>query len=233
MASNKRGSSPFNIKQQIDQIASVLQSDFEASQQELCDSHAAEVAALREQLAACQQSLVDEKLRCTQLEAVVDSRSNKLSHAFYIWKSFGRRVFSSWRELVSLQKERVSVVEKLMTHLDQRQLLTSFEHWSKVAKSIAKSKKMQIEEEKVKYILTEVVAKYEHELQRLQTKLRAAELEIQHGIVERKRLEEKTKTLLLRGMAAMNLDTLQLFSGDSGEACETVRKTNAGGSGTS
>lgn len=212
---NDQGPILFDIKQQINQITSTLQATFEASQQELCGLHAAEVAALREQLAACEQSCADQEHSKNKLETLITSRNNKLARAFYVWRSFGRQVFLSWRQLTSLQKERISAAEKLAIQLDIRQLSLSFAHWSKVTNAIVLSQKKQIEEEKVKLMLKDVISKYEQERQHLREQLHIAEREVQHGKVERKRLEEATKTLLLRGMSAMNLDTLQLFSGDN------------------
>jgi len=69
-----------------------------------------------------------------------------------------------------------------------------------------------IHKEKLKVILKEVISRYEMELQRLQIELGEARAEINRGVAERTRLEENAKRLLLRGMMAMNVDALKLFS---------------------
>lgn len=83
---------------------------------------------------------------------------------------------------------------------------------------------------KLKVILKEVISRYEMELQRLQIELGEARSEIDRGVAERTKLEENTKRLLLRGMMAMNVDALTLFSeGDCGGGGGRVEKGADGG----
>ena len=79
MADDESGPKPFDVRQQIDQMASAPQSSFEATQRELCDSHVARVTALREQLAACRQACADQELRSERLETAMTSRAQKIA----------------------------------------------------------------------------------------------------------------------------------------------------------
>ena len=75
MADDESGPKPFNVKQQIDQMASAHQSSFESLQRELCNSHVTRVTALREQLASCRQACADQELRSERLETAMAPRA--------------------------------------------------------------------------------------------------------------------------------------------------------------
>lgn len=198
-----------NIKEQVEEIADTLRAKFEASQQEREVLHEIKITALRKQLVACQKNRGQAETNLAKTETKLSSRNDALARDFLLRRR-GRRLFSSWRDAASAQKRRASAVRRLIRRRRRRQLAASLARWSKSAKTTA-------EEERVAAILKEVISKYERELHRLREKLTAADQEVLEGIADRKRLEEQTRTLLLRGMAAMNLDALQLFSG---RACE-------------
>ena len=207
------------VKQQLDQIAQTLHSKFEESQQSLRETHAKTTNALHDRIGElekevkiCQQTSQTEKLHSTRLEHILCSRNNKLSHAFYAWKSVGRRVFLSWKEFAYFQKHRQSTTKKRVHQRNQRTLSKCLTQWLTITKSNNSSITQQMHHEKLKIILREVISQYEIKVNHLERELSGARLEIENGIMERKKLEERSRALLLKGMMAMNMDTFRLFS---------------------
>ena len=79
MADDESSPKPFDVKQQIDQMAPAHQSSFESLQRELCNPHVTRLTTLQEQLASCRQACADQELRSERLETAMASRAKQIT----------------------------------------------------------------------------------------------------------------------------------------------------------
>lgn len=84
--------------------------------------------------------------------------------------------------------------------------------WSRIVHGSRASQAQRRADERLKLVSAEIVDRYEAELQRQRTRVNDLEAQVVEGRRRRSLLEDELRRTLLKGMVAMNMEALNVFS---------------------
>jgi centrosomal protein POC5 len=88
----------------------------------------------------------------------------------------------------------------------------SMQMWVKATSETKAERENAMHDAKLETVTREIITRYEAELEKLRSGIKAAHEEIARGHVQRQQLEEKMRRTFLKGMTAMNMEALELFN---------------------
>ena len=139
-----------------------------------------------------------------------------MRHMFHKQMSSGsisvRKIFTVWFKYSMMMKS-----ERQLSHVADRvakrrlaaRVLTA---WDRVARGYSRNKLERAAERKLETVTKEIINRYETEVQKLRSQIGLLQQEILDGHRRRQILEDELRRTLLKGMAAMNMEALSIFS---------------------
>ena len=199
---------------QVASMQKTLVTHFEGERRAQEERHAREMKEGAEEQAALKQQL--ELLRHSMQRLVGDQESSSWTAAqrhLAGKKALNKQnIFLSWVRVTATEK-----ADRLLTHvavaLCKRNVKARclgawhrYVHGSHSARAQARA------EQKLKSVTSEIVGRYEAELEKLRARVTLLQDEVVDGRRRRKILEDELRRTLLKGMVTMNMEALSIFS---------------------
>lgn len=191
-----------------------LVASFEAQGRARDEAHAREVADLREANESLKHQL--DLLRHSMGGLVRDSESASWTAAqrhLAGKKALNKQnIFLSWVRVAATDK-----ADRLLTHLavalcKRNVKAKCLGAWHRYVHGSHSARAQARAEQKLKNVTSEIVGRYESELDKLRARVTLLQDEVVDGRRRRKILEDELRRTLLKGMVTMNMEALSIFS---------------------
>lgn len=123
-----------------------------------------------------------------------------------------RKIFTVWFKHAMMMKSERQLSHVADTVAKRRLLARMLAAWDRVARGFSRNKLERAAERRLESVTKEIISRYESEVQKLRGQLGVLQQEVLDGHRRRQILEDELRRTLLKGMAAMSMDALHIFS---------------------
>ncbi|GMI36099.1 hypothetical protein TeGR_g10548 [Tetraparma gracilis] len=117
-----------------------------------------------------------------------------------------------WRQYTA-EKKVERKMERIAGKWSTKNLVqTAMKQWARNVADAKREREDEMSNAKLETVTREIITRYEAELTKHRDGLKEAHQEIARGHVQRQQLEEKMRRTFLKGLTAMNLESIELFS---------------------
>lgn len=130
--------------------------------------------------------------------------------------------FNRWRENSQLEKKKKAMKKTAEEFRKNRLLRVFLQIWNRKTFQVRKINIDAAWHQKIEQVSNSIIAQYEQELAKLRSQLEMAHQQIEVFNTEKQKMHSEMKKAFMRGVTALNLEAMTMFSSTTKGAPEPV-----------